>query len=42
MVRWAIERHLPAEQLRLLQIAEASEREQIQGLVGTITNGKKL
>ena len=37
LVRWAIEYHLPADQLGLLQIAEASERELIQGLVGKIT-----
>jgi hypothetical protein len=39
VVRWAIERHLPADQLKLLQIAEASEREPIQGLVGALTGG---
>jgi hypothetical protein len=33
LVRWAIEHYLPADQLRLLQIAEASERELIKGLV---------
>jgi hypothetical protein len=33
IVRAAIERHLPAEQLRILQITEASERQLIAGLV---------
>jgi hypothetical protein len=36
MVQRAIEHHLPADQLRLLQIAEASERELIAGLVAKI------
>ena len=36
LVRWAIECHLPAHQLKLLQIAEASERRLIAGLVSTI------
>ena len=36
LVQFAIEQHLPDEQLRVLQIAEASEREFIQGLVGTM------
>ena len=41
-VRWAIEHHLPADQLQILQIAEAAERDQITRLVaglGGKTNG---
>jgi hypothetical protein len=33
VVQWAIEQHLAADQLRVLKVAEASEREQIRGLV---------
>ena len=33
LIRWAIEYHLPPDQLRVLQIAEASEREHITRLV---------
>ena len=33
VVRWAIERYLPAEQLKILKAAEASEREIIAKLV---------
>jgi hypothetical protein len=42
IARWAIEHHLRAEHLRVLQIAEASEREQIAGLLSKIleTNNK--
>jgi hypothetical protein len=36
IVRETIERHLPADQLRILQIAEQSERALIRELVGTI------
>lgn len=32
-VQTAVERHLPAEQLRALQVAEASERDTLRGLV---------
>jgi hypothetical protein len=39
LVQFAIERHLPAGQLKVLQIVEASERELIQGLVRGITKG---
>jgi hypothetical protein len=39
VVRQAIEHHLPADQLKILQTAEVSEREQIAGLVGRITGG---
>jgi hypothetical protein len=40
LVRWAIEMHLPADQLALLHIVEASEREQIQGLVARLADEK--
>jgi hypothetical protein len=36
LVRWAVEQHLPADQLKVLQTAEASERELIKGLVAEI------
>jgi hypothetical protein len=37
LVRWAVEHHMPAEQLEILKVAEESERELIQGLVAGIT-----
>jgi hypothetical protein len=40
LVRCAIEYHLPADQLKLLQIAEASERELITSLVDRITGSE--
>ena len=40
LVRWAIETHLPEDQLALLKLAEASEREQIQGLVARLADEK--
>jgi hypothetical protein len=39
MIRRALERHLPPDQLKILKAAEASERELIAGLVGKIANG---
>ena len=39
LVEAAIQRHLPAEQLRVLQIAEESERALIRGLVGIALGG---
>ena len=36
LVETIIQRHLPAEQFRVLKIAEGSERELIAGLVGLI------
>ena len=39
LVRRAIEQHLPEAQLKMLKIAEQSERELIAGLVGKITSG---
>jgi hypothetical protein len=36
LVRSAIERHLPRKQLKILKIAEESEREMIGGLVGML------
>jgi hypothetical protein len=41
LVRQAIERHLPEAQLKMLKIAEQSERELIAGLVGKITSGPR-
>jgi hypothetical protein len=38
LVRQAIEQHLPKTQLKMLKIAEQSERELIAGLVGKITS----
>ena len=38
LVRWAIEIYLPADQLQLLKIAEASERELIKGLVASMAS----
>jgi hypothetical protein len=38
MVRAAIEVYLPGDQLRVLQIAEASERRMIKGFVGMLAN----
>jgi len=40
LVRWAIEAHLSADQLALLQMIEASEREQIRGLVVKLADDK--
>ena len=40
LVRWAIEAHLSADQLALLQMIEASEREQIRGLVAKLADDK--
>jgi hypothetical protein len=40
MVRAAIEQQLPADQLRILKIAEQNEREQIAGLVGRLNGGE--
>jgi hypothetical protein len=39
LVRQAIERHLPADQFKVLKAAEESERELIRELVGTIAVG---
>ena len=38
MVRAAIEQHLSPDRFKILQAAEASERELIAGLVGKIVN----
>jgi hypothetical protein len=35
---WAVEQHMPADQLEILRLAEESERELIQGLVAGITS----
>jgi hypothetical protein len=42
VVRTAIEHHLPPDQLRILKVAEASERELIAGLVAEIADGGAL
>lgn len=39
MVRFAIEQHLPARELKVLKEAERSERELIKGLVGMMNGG---
>jgi hypothetical protein len=39
LVEAAIERHLPAEQYRVLKAVEADERQLIHGLVGLLTEG---
>jgi hypothetical protein len=42
LVQHAIERHLPADQLRVLQEAEASERQFLGGLVGLLEQAGKF
>jgi hypothetical protein len=39
LVREAIERHLPAQQLQVLQEAEASERSILQGMIERLRDG---
>jgi hypothetical protein len=41
LVRWAIEHHLPSDQLKLLQVAEESERTQIAELVTRLNGGSR-